>query len=94
MVELLEEGMDTAEDEVGGLVLAPEIPPTLDDSFVVAENFKASASASNPGDRLDEELKTECLCPADVSEPIKRLPTGDETPGSPFLTDNDGNPDA
>lgn len=71
MVKLLEEGMDTTEDEVGGFILAPEIPPPLNDPFIVTEDFKASARTSNPGDCLDEEFKTECLCPANVSEPIK-----------------------
>ena len=94
MVELLEEGMNPAENEVCGLVFASEVPPSLNDPFVISVYFKASARASKPGDCPNEELETNGLCPSNVSSSIKGLPAGDETPGSPFTTDGDGNADA
>ena len=94
MIELLEEGVYPAEDEVSGFASAPEIPPTFDDSFVVPEDLKTSARTSNPGDHPDEEFEAECFCPTDVTEAIERLPSRDETPSSPLLTNNDGNANA
>jgi hypothetical protein len=94
VVELLKKGMDPSENEVRGLVLTSEVPPTLDDALVIAVDLKASDSASNPGDRLDEEFKTDGLGPTDVSSPVQSLPSGDETPGSPSVSDGDGNAEA
>ena len=63
--------MNPAEDEVGGFASAPEIPPALDDSFVVPEDLKTSARSSNPGDRPDEEFEAKCLCPTNVPDTVE-----------------------
>lgn len=94
MVELLKEGMNSSKDEVCGLVLASEIPPSLDDSFVIAVDFKASARASKPGDCPDEELKPDGFCSTNVASSVQGLPARDKPPGSPSVADSDGNADA
>ena len=94
MVERLEEGMDLTKDSVGSRVLAPMVPPSLNDSFVVTVYFKVSANANKPWDGFDEQLKTDCFGPSDISCAIQGLPSRNETPRSPTVTDGDGNPEA
>jgi hypothetical protein len=94
VIELFEEGVYSTEDEVGGLVFASEVPPSLDDSFVITVYLKTSARASKPGDCTDEKFETDGLGPTDVTGTVQVLPTGDESPGSPSVFDGDGNPEA
>ena len=49
-LKLLKERMDSPEDSIGGFVFTSEIPPAFNHSFVVAVDFKMSASMSKPGD--------------------------------------------
>ena len=94
MVERFEEEMNLAEDRVCLFVFTSEIPPTFDNSIVIAVDFKMPARISKPGDCSDEELETDCFSPTDVLGTIQMLPTRDEMPGSPSIFDGDGNAEA
>ena len=94
MVELIEEGKKSTEDEVCGSIFASKVPPAFNDSFVIAVSLKVSARASNPGDSPDEELETYGFSPSDVSRSVECLPAWDEMPCSPSVLDGDGNAEA
>ena len=93
-VKLLKERMDSPENSIGGFVFTSEIPPAFDHSFVVAVDFKMSASMTKPGDRSDEKLEADSFSPANVPLTVERVPSWDETPCSPSIPDGDGNADA
>jgi hypothetical protein len=76
VLELLKKGVNPAKHSVCGFVFAPEIPPALNDSLVIAVYLKVSARASKPGDCPDEELEANRFCPSDVSRSIEGLPPG------------------
>ena len=91
---MLEEGVDTAEDLIGGPIFASKIPPGLNHSFVITVDLNVSANAPKPWDGFDEQLKTDGFCPTNIPLSVESLPSWDKTPGSPAITDGDGNPEA
>ena len=94
MVELFKEGVDSTEDLVSGPVSASKVPPGLDHPFVITVDLNVSANAAKPWDGFDEQLETDSFRPTNFPLSIKSLPSWDEAPGSPTITDGDGNPDA
>jgi hypothetical protein len=94
VVVLFEEGVNAFENIVSSSVLASEIPPTFDNSLVIAVGLMVSSSVTKPRDRSNEELEADDFSPSDVSSSIQRLPTGDKAPSSPSPLDGDGNADA
>ena len=93
-MKLFEECVNSTKNSVSGSVFTSEIPPSLDNPFVITVDLKVPANKSKPGDRLDKELETDGFCPSDVSLSIQGLPTGDEAPRSPAILDGDSNTEA
>jgi hypothetical protein len=93
MIESLEEAVDATKNLVCGSIFASKVPPSFDDSLVIAVDLKVSANKSRPRDRFDEKLETDSFRPSDVSCSVQSLPSRDESPGSPSVLDGDGNPE-
>ena len=55
--------VEPSEHAIDMVVVAPVVPPSLNDHIVVAENLKVSVSATSPSDCIDEQLKANCFCP-------------------------------
>ena len=94
MVELFKECVNSTEDLIGGPVFASKVPPGLDHSFVITIDLNVSTNAPKPWDGFDEQLEANGFRPANVPLSVEGLPSWDKAPGSPMITDGDGNPDA
>ena len=86
--------MNPLEDVVDSLVPATIVPPTVDDILVVAEEDEILVRTWSPGDSMDEELKTDGLCPGDVPGAIEGPPAWDEAPGAPLCANGDADANA
>ena len=69
--------MNSPENDVGLFVAAPPFPPSFNNTPVVAEESEALARLTRQEDSMDEEFKTHCLRPSDVS-PLC-IPTWEES---------------
>ena len=93
------EGIDdklvyASENLVDLTVVAPIVLPTFDHSVVVAMDEEVGVMLTLWDKDCDEAFKTDGLSPGDVSfSTVCDLPTGDEAPCSPSVTNGDGNAD-
>jgi hypothetical protein len=85
-----QEGIDMLEDIVDVLVLTPTIPPTFNNSFVVAMNGEVSVTLISATEEADKTFEANSFCPSDVSFSAEHLPTRYEPPSSPVAPDDDG----
>ena len=83
-----------AENEIGCLVTASSIPPTLNDTSVVPPNgvvFSVAVNGLIVSDGFDQEVQSNGLGPANVSF-TTTLPTREESVCSPVSMDEYSNP--
>jgi hypothetical protein len=85
-----QEGIDMLEDIADMLVPTPTIPPTFNNSFVVAVNGEVSVTLISATEEADKTFEANSFCPSDVSFSAEHLPTRYEPPSSPVAPDDDG----
>ena len=73
--------MHSPEGCVGGCISALPFLPAVDNSLVVAINHEWRAGVVDGKQGVDEELKSDALCPPDV--PSVMFPVVVELPGTP-----------
>ena len=79
------------EDIVDGPTATSPIPPTFNDSFVVAVYCVILSACLIVQEVSNEAFECNGLRPADVSLPIECPPAWYKAPGSPPVADGDGN---
>jgi hypothetical protein len=79
------------EDVVDGSTAAPSIPPTFDHSFVVAVYGEMPLQLFVIREVSNQAFESEGFGPTDIPMPIESLPAWYKAPGSPSVTDGDGN---
>lgn len=67
MICLKDKFMQAPENLVGFSIVVPAIPPALNDSSVVAVDKNVAICCRESIKGVDEELKTNCLGPANVA---------------------------
>lgn len=92
VIGLNEETVNAFEDGVGFGIPVPTGPPSLHNTGVVSEGNDPGYFWVYNVDCADEQFKTDCFRPANVSlRPSGVFPARDESPGTPVLADDNAN---
>ena len=78
--------MDVPEYFVGFPISAPAFPPSFNDSTVVPKDPEVLAWLAGYAQSASKKLEANGFSPSDISTVC--LPSWDETPGSPFVANN------
>ena len=89
-----QKGMDALEHIVNEFVPVSAHFPAFDDAGVVAIDSDMLGAVNAAREGAKQELESHCFCPCNVSLAIEHLPTWEELPGSPLLSNDDSNTDA
>ena len=81
--------MQSLEDFIDWSTAAPPIPPTFNNSSVVAMHHEVLFLTVSICEVPDQAFKGNGLCPSDISLSIKCLPAWDEAPCPPLVSNGD-----
>jgi hypothetical protein len=82
--------MDAFEDPIDGMIAATSVPPAFNHSLVVPVELKVGRGACGGGEGSDQAFEPNTFCPANVPFSVKGLPTRYKSPGSPAVSNDDG----
>ena len=85
----IHEGMNAFEGVICGFIPTVSVPPALNHTSVVSENFEMNVGGARGDDVSDQEFKSNAFSPSDV--PPIRVPSWVQCPGLPLLTNDDAN---
>ena len=71
--------------------MALAIPPSLNDTFVVAIELVMGLVLPEPGESPNKQLEAHCPGPANVSFTIDSLPAWNEMPSTPAPSNDNAN---